>query len=85
VEGLQLPDGQCVVYSGYADDTTLYLSGLNDLSKALPVFEKYSKVSGMKLNIGKCSIIPLGSLLDCNRVVILQLIVLTAGLRKIVS
>lgn len=52
------------MYSGYADDTTLYLNGLEDLDKAFSIFQKYSSVSGMRLNDSKCSVIPFGSLVE---------------------
>jgi hypothetical protein len=56
------PDGHRIVYSGYADDTTLFLSGVEDLQKALLIFNEYSSVSGMKLNLFKCSVVPFKSL-----------------------
>lgn len=52
------------MYSGYADDTTLFLADLEDLSVALSIFKDYSRVSGMKLNMTKCSIIPFGTSID---------------------
>lgn len=64
LQGFDLPDGRRLIYSGYADDTTLYLSGLSDLDSALKIFAEYSEVSGMRLNMGKSSIVPLGSLID---------------------
>jgi hypothetical protein len=66
LEGLKLPDGKRVIYSGYADDTTLFLSGVAGLYQAIPIFDKYSSVSGMKSNTLKCSIIPLGTLIDVD-------------------
>jgi hypothetical protein len=35
IKGIMLPDGKRIVYSGYADDTTLYLNDLDDLDSAL--------------------------------------------------
>jgi hypothetical protein len=66
LEGLKLPDGRRVIHSGYAVDTTLFLSGLDILFQAIPIFDTYAAVSGMKLNSTKCSIIPLGTLVDAK-------------------
>jgi hypothetical protein len=52
------------VYSGYADDTTVYLKDASELDLVMSLFNEYSQVAGMKLNIGKCSPLPLGSLID---------------------
>jgi hypothetical protein len=49
-----------VLYSGYADDTTLFLADPEDLDSAVGIFDRFSNVSGMKLNHGKCSIVPFG-------------------------
>jgi hypothetical protein len=59
-----LPDGKRIVYSGYADNTTLYLNGPEDLDKAFSIFQKYSSISSMRLNDSKCSVIPFGSLVE---------------------
>jgi hypothetical protein len=64
MQGIVLPDGRRVVYSGYADDTTLYLNGLDDLNKAVKIFSEYLTVSGMKLNMSKSLIVPMGTLID---------------------
>jgi hypothetical protein len=67
VSGISLPDGKRLIYSGYADDTTVYISDAKDLSKILSIFEKFSYVSGMKLNVGKCTVIPMGSLINAPK------------------
>jgi hypothetical protein len=42
----------------------LYLADHQDLEKALLIFQEYSRVSGMKLNISKCAVVPFGSLIS---------------------
>jgi hypothetical protein len=64
LQEIPLPNGKRPVYSGYADDTTLYLSEPAELKLAMRIFEEYSKVSGMRLNVEKYCIIPFGSLMD---------------------
>jgi hypothetical protein len=62
IGGIALPPHQNrLVYLGYADDTTVYMSSMEDLNKVLNVFNEFSSLSGMKLNTGKCVVIPLGS------------------------
>jgi hypothetical protein len=62
--GILLPGGKRIVYSGYVGDTTLYLSGKDDLNLVLDLFDRYSCFSGMKLNKEKCSLVPFGSSLN---------------------
>jgi hypothetical protein len=64
LNGIDLPDGKKLLYSGYADDTTLLLSSLEDLHKCVSTFNIYSKYSGMKLNLSKSTVIPLGAALE---------------------
>ena len=45
-----------------ADDTTLFLSDLESLEIAIKEFQLFSQCSGLKLNINKTEIIPLGKL-----------------------
>jgi hypothetical protein len=66
LKGVILPDGQRVIYSGYADDTTLFLSDLQDLQKAFHILHEYSAISGMRLNLSKCSAVPLGTLTEAQ-------------------
>jgi hypothetical protein len=63
VNGIDLPDGKTLLYSGYGDDTTLFLSSLEDLHKCVSTFNIYSKYSGMKLNLSKSTVVPLGATL----------------------
>jgi hypothetical protein len=61
LEGLLLPNGERILYSGYADDTTLFVSNLQDLDNALKIFDQYSSCNGMKLNLSKSWMVPLGT------------------------
>jgi hypothetical protein len=61
LKGLLLPNGERILYCGYADDTTLCVSKLQDLDNALKVFDKNSSCSGMKLNLSKSWVVPLGT------------------------
>ena len=45
-----------------ADDTTLFLSDINSLTQAITNFHKFIFCSGLKLNMDKTEIIPLGKL-----------------------
>jgi hypothetical protein len=67
IAGIRLPDGKRLFYSGYADDTTVYISDRNKLPKLLSIFKKFSYVSGMRLNVGKCTVIPMGILLSAQK------------------
>lgn len=61
VQGISLPNNSKILYSGYADDTTLFISDLQDLDRCIKVLDAYSKCSGMKLNLLKSTVVPLGS------------------------
>ena len=43
-----------------ADDTTLILKDLNSLEIAINIFEQFRQCSGLKLNLNKTEIIPIG-------------------------
>ena len=45
-----------------ADDTTLILKDLDSLDKAIQIFEQFRCSSGLKLNLNKTEIIPIGKL-----------------------
>ena len=45
-----------------ADDTTLILANINSLIKAISIFKNFTKLSGLKLNMQKTEVIPLGAL-----------------------
>ena len=42
-----------------ADDTTIYLSNLLSLEKVIEDFQKFEKISGLKLNLNKTELIPI--------------------------
>lgn len=67
VAGISLPYGKRLIYSGYADDITVYISDAKDLPKVLSIFENFPYVSGMRLNVGKCTVIPMGSLINAQK------------------
>ncbi len=48
--------------SQYADDTVIYLSNLQDVSRSLALVEQFSNVSGLKLNLDKTEGLCIGSL-----------------------
>ena len=43
-----------------ADDTTLILKDLDSLDNAINFFEQFRRNSGLKLNLNKTEIIPIG-------------------------
>ena len=43
-----------------ADDTTLFLADLQSVQLSMSLFEKFSLVSGLKVNLEKSEIIPIG-------------------------
>ena len=45
-----------------ADDTTLFLKNIKSLVLAIDLFKKFGEFSGLKLNIEKTEIVPLGQL-----------------------
>jgi len=49
--------GQEIILSQLADDTTLFLKGLDQVPKVIEIVNYFSKFSGLKLNIAKCEII----------------------------
>jgi hypothetical protein len=62
IKGFLLPKGDNkLLYSGYADDTTLFFTDLEDLDRAVKLFDTYSDCSGMKLNTSNSTVVPLGS------------------------
>ena len=60
---IRLPNGEiCSPVSQYADDTALFLNGIDSLKNALSEIEKYNAVSGLKLNMLKTEASILGPL-----------------------
>ena len=49
-----------------ADDTTLILNDIGSISNAIKTFNKFEKCSGLKLNMNKTEIIPIGILRNKN-------------------
>ena len=50
-----------------ADDTTLLLQDLSSVNLAIKQFDKFSKCSGLNLNLQKTEIIPIGANILCNQ------------------
>ena len=44
-----------------ADDTTLFVSNITSLERAIEEFQTFNTCSGLKLNIDKTEIIPMGN------------------------
>jgi hypothetical protein len=62
VKGLTI-DEKTFLISQYADDTTLFLHPEeNSLREIVKIFDSFSKVSGLKMNIDKTEVLPIGSL-----------------------
>jgi hypothetical protein len=61
IKGIMLPNGNKILYSGYADDTTLFFLDFQDLTRCIAILYAYSKCSSMKLNLLKSTVVPLGS------------------------
>ena len=49
-----------VIISAYTDDTTLYLKDKHSLIKAIDVLHNFQTYSGLKVNLDKSDILPLG-------------------------
>ena len=43
-----------------ADDTTIFVKDLESLNNAMKLFLDFEKISGLKINLAKCEIVPLG-------------------------
>ena len=59
VEGIKISDIEYKI-NLMADDTTMYIVNLTSLTNAIKCFKKFEMCSGLKLNIGKTEIIPIG-------------------------
>ncbi len=56
IKGIELKfknETKSVKIKQYADDSILFLKGLEEIDKALGIMEKFSRVSGLRLNISK--------------------------------
>ena len=56
-----------------ADDTTLFLADINSLKIAISTFNKFQNISGLKINIAKTEIIPIGNQQNKNIVLPIEL------------
>ena len=61
VKGIPLVDGNSIVISQLADDTTLFLSDINSLQNCLDFITTFSETSGLKLNTDKSEAFWIGS------------------------
>ena len=59
IKGITVNDTEYKL-SMMADDTTLTIKDLNSLDKAINIFEQFRSISGLKLNLNKTEIIPIG-------------------------
>ena len=59
INGIKICDIELKI-SLMADDTTLFLADINSLQHAISKFKQFEKISGLKLNLSKTEIIPLG-------------------------
>ena len=57
-----------------ADDTTLLLKDIQSIENAIEIFQNFSKCSGLKLNLKKTEVIPIGtaSIVDISKSAILH-------------
>uniref|UniRef100_A0A9J8BAW3 Reverse transcriptase domain-containing protein n=1 Tax=Cyprinus carpio carpio TaxID=630221 RepID=A0A9J8BAW3_CYPCA len=68
LKGITVDDTE-VVISQLADDTVLFLKDASQVAVALETLEPFSKASGLRLNINKCELLPVGHCLEsliCN-------------------
>lgn len=61
IQGIRLPNGDSLLYKGYADDTVCYSESYEDLTVMTAIFHAFQTSSGLCLNKGKSVIVPLGS------------------------
>ena len=54
LRGFQFGYQKSVKLAQYADDGILFLHNKLELGSALNILEKFGKLSGLKLNLGKC-------------------------------
>ena len=68
IKGIRIIDEEIKI-GLMADDTTLFLADLNSLNVAINLFKDFEKNSGLKLNLDKTEIIPIGR--NKNKIIIL--------------
>lgn len=66
VQGISIANREITI-SQVADDTTLFLKDVSQIPKAIEVIQKFSKASGLCLNLNKCELL---SLKECNESVL---------------
>lgn len=59
IQGIKLKDKELRI-TQYADDTCLYINGINSLENVIKIFEDFYRYAGLKLNIDKTKILWLG-------------------------
>ena len=64
--GIMLPNSKCIKITQYADDTCVYLKDFNQIPKCIAAINRFSQVSGLKLNIEKTEGLCLGTLQNTN-------------------
>ena len=60
IKGISI-DNVEIKISLMADDTTLFVSNITSLERAIEEFQTFNNCSGLKLNIDKTEIIPMGN------------------------
>ena len=70
IKGIHINDEEIKI-GLMADDTTLFLADLNSLDVAIHLFKDFEKNSGLKLNLDKTEIIPIGK--NKNKSILLPL------------
>ena len=65
IKGIKINDIEFLI-NLMADDTTLFLSDLNSLKIAINKFNKFRNCSGLKLNLTKTILIPIGNVKENN-------------------
>ncbi|CAI5928559.1 unnamed protein product [Closterium sp. NIES-65] len=58
--GISNPFGDRLAYLGYADDTTLVLQGKRQIGRAVKLLDEFGDKSGLRVNIDKSALLPLG-------------------------
>ena len=76
IKGISLDDMHFKI-GQLADDTTLFLSNIESLRRAIVKFNSFGKLSGLKLNLEKTEIVPLGG----KKIISSQLTGILKGIR----
>ena len=65
IKGIQIKNDEFKI-SLMADDTTLFLTEIASLTHSINTFIKFGECSGLKLNLQKTEIIPIGNTVNAN-------------------